>query len=339
MEAVRKITKQGKISFGPSGAPVWSTPAVDAKRGLLYVTTGDNYSSPATETSDAVIALHMGTGQIVWSKQVTANDTYNGSCSSSAPNCGPDFDFGSSAMLVAISGRDLLIAGQKSGVVYAFDPDEMGKIVWQVRVGKGGAIGGVQWGMTSDGGHVYAAAADVVLRQSGLGIKAPVGNADFDPVQGGGLTALRFDTRRRLFWLPGWAHPSVFDRRWPCPLGLRYVARLSDRKQHSCARRFTGRCWTCDSRWHALCEFRLPALRRNARQRVARFLVGRQVANHLRCYSRMVDGQCGSNSGRPDRFITTGLPTIQQGCGITGRRLVASPSRADDDPCCPHRNG
>jgi hypothetical protein len=53
----------------------------------------------------------------------------------------------------------------------------------------------------------------------------------------------------------------------------------------------------------------------------------------------MVDGQCGSNSGRPDRFITTGLPTIQQGCGITGRRLVASPSRADDDPCCPHRNG
>src|SRR5207244_6843389 len=62
---------QGKIgTWGPSGAGVWGSPTLDAKRGLLYMTTGDNYSSPATDMSDAVLALDLKTGRIVWSKQV-----------------------------------------------------------------------------------------------------------------------------------------------------------------------------------------------------------------------------------------------------------------------------
>ena len=74
---------------------------------------------------------------------------------------GPDYDFGSSAILVKTpQGRDLLIAGQKSGMVYALDPDRKGEIVWTQRVAKGGTIGGVQWGMASDGQNVYAAASD-----------------------------------------------------------------------------------------------------------------------------------------------------------------------------------
>lgn len=201
-------SKRGTANFGPSGAPVWSAPTVDAKRHLLYITTGDNYSSPATVTSDAVIALSMKTGQIVWSKQVTSGDIFNVGCAVGGPNCpkrlGPDFDFGSSAILVSGQRRDLLIAGQKSGTVYALDPEQNGRILWQVQVGKGGSHGGIMWGMASDGTNVYAAVADEV-RKLGNGSNTSVGNADFDPNLGGGLTALRLVDGSKVWFAPG--HP------------------------------------------------------------------------------------------------------------------------------------
>ena len=37
-------TRAGTRVLGPSGAPVWNTPTVDAARGVLYVGTGENYS-------------------------------------------------------------------------------------------------------------------------------------------------------------------------------------------------------------------------------------------------------------------------------------------------------
>ncbi len=37
----------GVQQWGPSGAGVWSSPTVDAKRRAIYVTTGDSYSDPA----------------------------------------------------------------------------------------------------------------------------------------------------------------------------------------------------------------------------------------------------------------------------------------------------
>jgi polyvinyl alcohol dehydrogenase (cytochrome) len=216
VEAPRKsgVAKQGKGNFGPSGAPVWSAPTVDAKRGLLYVTTGDNYSSPGTSTSDALVALQMKTGKIAWSKQTTSDDTFNASCftddSNRPTNAGPDFDFGSSAMLVTTAGRDLLVAGQKSGIVYAFDPDQNGKILWQVRVGKGGSAGGVQWGTTSDGKNVYAAVSDKVRKGRTPVDVAPVGAMDFDPVQGGGLTALHLIDGVKAWFAP--SHPCTPPR-------------------------------------------------------------------------------------------------------------------------------
>jgi polyvinyl alcohol dehydrogenase (cytochrome) len=73
-------SSRGTVTFGPSGVGVWSAPTVDAERKLLYVSTGDNYSAPATDTSDAVIALDLATGHIVWSRQLTANDSYSGAC-------------------------------------------------------------------------------------------------------------------------------------------------------------------------------------------------------------------------------------------------------------------
>jgi polyvinyl alcohol dehydrogenase (cytochrome) len=199
-------TASGTPTFGPSGAGIWSTPTVDEARGLLYVTTGDNYSFPATATSDAVVALELETGRIAWSQQTTPNDVYNSSCGSRGANCpenaGPDHDFGSSAMLLRMTnGSDILVAGQKSGVVYAFDPANRGKPLWQARVGKGGTNGGVQWGMASDGHRVYAAVSDVVRLQSVAGA-APIGSAQLDANAGGGLSALDVATGARAWFAP-----------------------------------------------------------------------------------------------------------------------------------------
>ncbi|MFD2570761.1 PQQ-binding-like beta-propeller repeat protein [Spirosoma soli] len=155
--------KNGAPFYGPSGAIVWSSPTVDAKRGLLYYGTGENYTAPATTTSDAIQALDLKTGRLVWSFQATSTDTWNMACPGN-PNCpekvGPDFDFGMAPILVKRStANDLLVVGQKAGIVYGLSPDD-GKVIWQTRIGRGGALGGIHWGMATDGKLVYAANAD-----------------------------------------------------------------------------------------------------------------------------------------------------------------------------------
>jgi polyvinyl alcohol dehydrogenase (cytochrome) len=179
-EAPKQIGKseQGTPLWGPSGVAVWSAPTIDPQRGVLYVTTGNNYSPPATDASDAVLAMDLATGRIVWTRQVTPRDIFSG-CTTCFDERGPDFDFGSSVLLVG----NLLLAGQKSGVVYALDPNRKGEVVWQTRIAKGSSHGGVQWGMASDGQYVYAPIADGEL----LRVPARV----MDPNDGGGLAALR----------------------------------------------------------------------------------------------------------------------------------------------------
>jgi polyvinyl alcohol dehydrogenase (cytochrome) len=195
---------EGTPTWGPSGAGVWSAPTLDVKRGLVYVTTGDNYSPPATEMSDAVIALELTTGRIAWSRQTTPGDVYNGPCASGkGQDCGPDFDFASSAMLVHQGGRDLLLIGQKSGMVYALDPDHKGEMVWQLRVGRGSTIGGVQWGMASDGRNAYAAVSDMVRTPREKKDAADLRSNDVDPQMGGGLTAIRVSDGSKLWYAPG----------------------------------------------------------------------------------------------------------------------------------------
>jgi polyvinyl alcohol dehydrogenase (cytochrome) len=177
--------------WGPSGAGVWSTPTLDEKRGRIYVGTGNNYSEPATATSDAIVAVDLKTGRIEWTRQTRPGDILNGNCQSKNTCPGPDYDFGASPILEKLDGgRELLLVGQKSGIVYALDPDKDGQIVWEARVGKGGVNGGVQWGMASDGRNLYAATSDVVRR----------GAAGYDPKQGGGLTALRIRDGQKVWY-------------------------------------------------------------------------------------------------------------------------------------------
>lgn len=147
------VSATGVKQRGPSGAPIWTTPTIDAERGHVYVTTGENTSHPTTSTSDSVIALSLETGEEIWVFQALANDMWNFSCSARGPNCiildntnSVDFDFGGPAVLVEAGGRELLVAGQKSGDLWALDPAS-GALVWNQRVGEGTALGGNHWGI------------------------------------------------------------------------------------------------------------------------------------------------------------------------------------------------
>lgn len=193
IEEPAKRTGKGQ---GPSGAAIWSTPTIDERRGALYVATGDNYSDPVTQTSDAILAFDLKTGRLKWSHQFTKGDAYNGGCSAHGhPNCpaedGPDFDFGQPPILAPLGGgKRALVIAQKSGMVYAIDPDTEGKMLWQVRAGAGGLVGGSQWGSAADNQRMYVAISDAVLH-SVADASTPGGRRIApDPKIGGGLHAI-----------------------------------------------------------------------------------------------------------------------------------------------------
>ncbi|HLZ10742.1 MAG TPA: PQQ-binding-like beta-propeller repeat protein, partial [Chloroflexota bacterium] len=199
---------QGFQLWGPAGAGVWSAPTIDPVRRAIYVTTGDNYADPATKTSDAILAFDLKTGKLLWSRQFTANDAFTIGCTigdkNSCPEAnGPDLDFGSSAILRTLpGGRRVLLAGQKSGVLHAVDPDQKGKVLWEQRVGHGGVLGGIQWGSAADDDTIYVALSDIGLKTSedpDLGLVTSL-----DGQQGGGLFAFDLATGKRR-----WSKPPV----------------------------------------------------------------------------------------------------------------------------------
>jgi polyvinyl alcohol dehydrogenase (cytochrome) len=165
-------TSAGTTILAPSGAPIWSAPTIDEKRGRLYVGTGENYSSPADGNSDAIIAYELATGKKLWASQQTAEDAWNTACFTGFPgidnsNCpeenGPDYDFGSNPILIELAGgREVVVAGQKSGHVAGVDPDT-GATLWRTRVGRGGIQGGVHFGMAAEDSSVYVPINDLVF--------------------------------------------------------------------------------------------------------------------------------------------------------------------------------
>jgi len=166
-----KKNPKGVQMYGPAGGAIWSAPTVDGRRGLLYVATGDSYTDAELPTADAVLALDERTGAIRWSRQLLKGDNFlSGNCGAPVhpANCpeppGPDADFGASPILHTLpSGRQLILAGQKSSQVYALDPDAGGKLVWSLRLSPGGALGGVEFGMAADRDALYAPISDIFM--------------------------------------------------------------------------------------------------------------------------------------------------------------------------------
>jgi len=177
-------TADGKSYFGPSGAGVWGSTMVDPKRKAIYVSTGNGFSEPETGRSDAVMALDMDTGKVLWAEQDEPGDIWHGGCPAGPPAAGlglpprsapryadpnraangrggrgpapaqrpalpadyycppsdtnPDWDFSAGVMLANLpNGKSLLIVGQKSGMVWAHDPDRKGALVWKSDISRG----------------------------------------------------------------------------------------------------------------------------------------------------------------------------------------------------------
>jgi len=161
-----KNTRSGQDAFGPAGGGIWSSPTVDAKRRAVYVSTGNAYADPAQPMTDAVIAMSIDTGKVLWFYQATPNDNWLGGCGARGdgnPGCpetrGPDHDFSAPPVLTTVNGRQLLVIPQKSGMVHALDPDKQGAVVWQTRVGQGSGLGGA-WGGALDGQNGYFGVGD-----------------------------------------------------------------------------------------------------------------------------------------------------------------------------------
>jgi polyvinyl alcohol dehydrogenase (cytochrome) len=186
-------TSTGVEMWGPSGASPWTSPTVDAKRHAVYIGTGINYSQPATNTSDSVIAFDDATGRILWSQQMLAGDVFNFGCTTEQkPNCpsnpGGDLDIGSPPILKDIGGgKRVLVVAAKSGMVYGLDPDQQGKTVWKTMASAGGPEGGVIWGASADAKAAYFAISD------------------WNPAKaeaGGGVVALDLATGKKLWSTP-----------------------------------------------------------------------------------------------------------------------------------------
>ena len=174
------VPDNGGVPGGYSGNGVWgTTPAYDPQSKTLYVTTGNNYSVPAsakqcqqgggtpaqcldpTDYLDSIVALDSANGKIKWATRLSSFDDWNVACIAGDPaNCpadpGPDFDFGSGPNLFKVNGNLVVGAGQKSGIYFALDA-ATGKVLWTNQAGPGSSLGGIEWGPATDGNRIYVA--------------------------------------------------------------------------------------------------------------------------------------------------------------------------------------
>jgi len=183
--AVRSAS--GQELFGPAGGSIFAAPTIDPKRGLIYVGTGDSYTNVVSDSTNAILALKLDDGTRVWTHQTLKNDAWillcNGKPVGNCPSpLGPDFDFASSPMLIPVAGGtgQMLIAGAKSGIVYALDALDGGKLAWQRVLAAGTPNGAILWAPATDYQRAYIATSeyDPVAR------KGPGALVALDPASG-----------------------------------------------------------------------------------------------------------------------------------------------------------
>ncbi len=134
--AWRFDTTPGDETAG-AGVGIWSTPAVDVDRGVLYVGTGNTYEAPSAPLADSLLALDLHSGELVWSRAFTHPDVW-----SAGDPRDEDADVGTAPNLWSVGDRALVGAGDKNGVYHALDR-ETGDVVWEAELTPGSTFGGV----------------------------------------------------------------------------------------------------------------------------------------------------------------------------------------------------
>ena len=231
----------GVVLYKPAGGAVWNSPTVDPVRNAIYFGTGDATTAPPAKTTDAIMAVDINTGKLLWSYQATENDVFMGGCngptkSEACPTpMGPDMDIGNSPILKTLpNGKRVLLAGTKSADVFALDPDNNGAVLYRMNAAGGptgggrGGRGTIVWGGAADEQHVYygAGAAGLAAIRPATGERAWV----FQP-EGRGRRTRRGadrDPRRRV---PGRIERQALRgvcRRRQTALGVQHVAGVRD---------------------------------------------------------------------------------------------------------------
>ena len=182
---------RGVQQYAPAGASVWNSPTIDEKRHAIYFGTGDSETEPAAKMSDAVMAVDMKSGKVLWYYQAQAGDAFLGGCTGpeKTDNCptenGPDLDIGNSPVLHSLpGGKSIVVAGTKDGKLFALDPDKKGAVVWQTKVVDNPPgtplfrLSGIVWGGAFDEKAAYYGQT------------------------GGGITAIQLTTGEKLWQKP-----------------------------------------------------------------------------------------------------------------------------------------
>jgi polyvinyl alcohol dehydrogenase (cytochrome) len=146
----------GVQKFGPAGIAIEGAPTLDTARGLVYVATGDSFNPGLQPLADAVVALDLADGNVRWSKQLQPP----------AAEGGPADFLASPILRTLTTGKQMLLAGQRSGMVYGLDPERSGEMLWQLKAPENKTSGGIESGMAADHHSVYVAVSGLSVDPS-----------------------------------------------------------------------------------------------------------------------------------------------------------------------------
>ncbi len=207
-----KKNSAGKEMWGPSGGSIWTTPTIDPVRRLVYVGTSNSYTDLGYDNADSVMAIKVDDGEIAWAHRLTPHDNYIDGCwdkDHQPANCpsplGPDFSIGAAPILYRLhDGRDILLAGQKSGMMYGLDPANGGAEVWERRLSGGSALGGIEFGTAAGPDRVYAGVSDIAAPERGKpGLWA------LDPATGKVVWNVPTSPNPKCRWEGFWCHGAI----------------------------------------------------------------------------------------------------------------------------------
>lgn len=166
---VAGVAGTASARHGPAGGSVYTPVAIDTRRGAVYASTAEAYTADESPGAYSVIAFDMKTGDRLWEKQfLPGPEVREKACVGlDETDCRNLFSMGTSVVVHRSSGsdgsKDLLVVGQKWGFVYALDPNREGEVVWKRRVARGGALGGVMYGLADDGDALYIPVSDLYV--------------------------------------------------------------------------------------------------------------------------------------------------------------------------------